>query len=446
MGYKGVDRKILKLLLVVGPIIYFPYSFEEFRGTRETLLHIGSVGIFLSIVVSLLLADSNRRRELFVDLLSPSPFRNVFLLLLVSALIFFFSYLLNEHTFHGARTVGNFTLGVMLFFVFISVIKIEASLDWIRLLFIPIFLNSVLAVLQYFGLDPFFLSLDPEYHSLYPKYRVAGLMDSPNMLAPFIASVVPFFFLKAIYSGWGSRFIEYTVMMFIVLVPLFLSRNLAGWISLGAVLFAIIMLVTINRFGKRKIPMLKIIICWSVIVIAIVGAGKIYANTDQESRTVKMWSMKERLDQNSAAWKMFTESPLIGNGPGYFYRHYVEYRRGEWFKTPPPTVTSRTAHQVHNEYIQMLAEGGLAVMLPLLAAFAIFLSTLLRQLRRLLEMEEPDNRTLVAIGSASGFVVIVINGLASFPFHVAPLAWTALFWTAIFFRTAEGAMVEVSES
>jgi O-antigen ligase len=150
-----------------------------------------------------------------------------------------------------------------------------------------------------------------------------------------------------------------------------------------------------------------------------------------------MWSMQERLNQNASAWKMFTESPLVGKGPGYFYRHYIEYRRGEWFNSPPPVVTNRTAHQVHNDYIQILAEGGAAAALPLLAAFVIFMATLYRQLRRLLDMEEPDNRTLIAIGSAGGFLVLAINGLASFPFHVAPLAWTAIFWAAIFFRTAE---------
>jgi O-antigen ligase len=163
----------------------------------------------------------------------------------------------------------------------------------------------------------------------------------------------------------------------------------------------------------------------------VVGGAASYLKAGDTVQLNKIQSIKERVTQNRAAWMMFAESPLTGKGPNYFYKHFVQYRRAVWFSNPPQRVPERAAHQAHNDYIQLLAEGGLLVALPITIILALLLREQFWFFRRILNEPKLSQSDLLTIGAVGGFWAIAINSVGNFPFHVAPLAVAALFWAAL---------------
>lgn len=130
-------------------------------------------------------------------------------------------------------------------------------------------------------------------------------------------------------------------------------------------------------------------------------------------------STQDRLAMWRSTLAIWRERPLTGQGLGSYKLHYLHHRS-------PAEVTS-TGDLAHNDYLQLLAEGG-----PLLAAFLILagLATLmlaLRLWRRLGPTHLPAERA----AALDGWVMLLpVLGLflhagVNFIFYVAPLALLA---------------------
>ncbi len=215
--------------------------------------------------------------------------------------------------------------------------------------------------------------------------------------------------------------------MALILIPVALTKNLAAMAGLSVAIPALLVYLstrTTHGWDKRRL-----LAAWAAVALLALAAVGQYAREDEVSRIIKKESIDERKTQNLVAYMMFKEAPLAGKGPGFFYRHFVEYRRAVWFENPPLRMPSRAANQAHNDYIQMLAEGGLLATTPLLSILAVWLFSQARY------MVGTPGKTGYAqdaaiIGGAGGFWILAINALGNFPFHAATLAVTALFWAA----------------
>ena len=434
MRYIKVSDFLLKFLVVASPVLYFPYAEEPFRPFRETLFHIVILGVFISTLAYYV--DSRLRTMLQQDrperkFTRDGPTVTTAVLFALSAAFFWVSLAFNEVTPIALKTAVNFTLGLALFAAFLEAMDRWPVQKWIPLVLAAALLNSALAIAQYAGWDPLFLSLDPGFHSKNPKYLVAGLMDSPNMLTPFVVSAVPFVFGKWILGNTSRNFFKYGLLLVLLLTPVALSQNFAGWLGLFAAMSVLLVYLTLRvRYATGGALYKKVVGCWILAAIVLVSGLFMYASWDKASKELKSFSIGERIDQNRAAWMMFAESPLTGKGPNYFYRHYVEYRRAVWLENPPRVLPRRTAHQVHNEYLQLLAEGGLLTGVPLALLLLYWLWSHLLYLKKRLKQKEFHNGEILFLGAAGGFWSIMVNAAANFPFHVEPLAVTAIFWAA----------------
>ena len=414
---------LLKGLLLMAPIAYIPWADEPYRAFREELFQLAGAGVLL------LWLHGRITRTEGVSL-SPRGIKTDFILFACGTGALLLSLLVNGGS---PSAVINVALGGTLFLALYNALTAETAFDWTKLFIFAAVLNGLLGIAQYFGFDPLFLSLDPAFHNIYRRYLVAGFMDSPNMLAPFLASFVPLAYSFFMHETARGKTVAWTLRSIFLLTTIAFTQNFAALLPLGAVLGAMLCYFTLRRpaeGGKR--PALKLAASWAMALLVVAAAATAYARQDDTSRLLKRYSMDERRMQNEAGLMMFRGAPLVGKGPGFFYAHFEEYRRAVWFDAPPQRLPDRPAHQAHNDYLQLLAEGGLLAALPFGALLLLWLYRHgAAHSGRQSSPPLPYPRAPLLLGAIGGFWVIALNGMGNFPFHIAPLAITALFWGAV---------------
>ena len=427
MNYKLMQDYLLKILVAVSPFIYNPFADLPFRSVRETFFQIAMTGVVLCLVCRLIFSNRDEAKILP----GGKSTRLLAFLFTVSAAAYWLSLIMNGAYALPVETGLNYMLGGLLFFVFLDSFSRDVG-GWLTILTVVVFVNGGYAIIQFFGYDPLF---GPHHAGpVYRPYLAGGFMDSPNMLAPLLVSFVPYLFCRWMVVEAGRKFFVSGLAVLFLLIPIALTRNVAGWVSLLAVLMALICFFSWYEYIKKTGRLYRLVFCWACVILLGAGAAANYLTAADATKSMKLQSIRERVTQNRAAWQMFKESPLVGKGPNYFYRHFVEYRRAVWFEEFPRRIPERPAHQVHNDYMQLLAEGGLLTALPLLTIILLLLGEQVGYLRRTVNGTALTERDLLAIGAVGGLWSIMVNGIGNFPFHVAPLAVTALFWAALSHR------------
>lgn len=415
---------VLKFLLVALPIIYLPWAEDPFRHFRENIFQLGAVAAVLLFIYGRLFGGEPGEKK------TPVPFEDELALLCVAVGGFLLSLFINGPTPTGITTAANFILGVALYAFFRLAVAPADAGRWIGVFMVPALANALLAILQYTGRDPFFQSLDPIYHNIYRRYLVAGFLDSPNLLAPFVASFLPYFFARFLMEENPARAGTWGVALATAALPVGLSQNLSGAIPAALVLGLMLAYFTWRFFRKGGTALAKLAVSWTLAAIIATAAVAERAAADEDTQILKQWSLNERITQDRACLMMFSQGPLFGKGPGFFYSHFTEYRRAVWLEQAPMRLPDRPATQAHNDYLQLLAEGGMVAFFPVVAVAGILLFSHGRFFYRRIG-REPLPLEPHLMGAAGGFWIIALNALGSFPFHVAPLALAAIFWGAV---------------
>jgi O-antigen ligase len=153
-------------------------------------------------------------------------------------------------------------------------------------------------------------------------------------------------------------------------------RNLLAVAVLCAGLVASQTFTAIGAFAAGAFAMLAISSWKKAIQSALVGGAVVaiiialIAPLRERARHVVRWTSQgdynavftERFTSFEAAWSMFTDHPLIGVGPGVFAWQYFDYKIQAERRYPSLRLTYNRGSnfgQVHNDHLQVLAEGGL---------------------------------------------------------------------------------------
>ncbi len=283
------------------------------------------------------------------------------------------------------------------------------------------FCLAFLSILQYFfynGKIYWIRSLTQGGHPFGPyanKNHYAGLME---MLFPVILSVLISFKPRVKYRSLRERLAQILSLketnryiligFFSVLVAssIFLSLSRGGMVSLGlSMIFFSGMIAWKKKRNKRG---LFIIVFFLMIflVVSLFGwdpivesFGKI-KDVDVHGKTTllrpTLWSDSKLLIQ---------DFPLTGTGYGTFFNSYQKYR------TFPGGFT---AYHAENDYIEVLAEGGI---IGFLLAGWFMCAVFYHSYRTLLRRKESYNLYL-SIGSATGLVAILLHSIVDFNLHL----------------------------
>jgi O-antigen ligase len=190
------------------------------------------------------------------------------------------------------------------------------------------------------------------------------------------------------------------------------TQSLGGLVSFGGVVVLAILCFAGNR--KKKLALLGAVCALAVVFYfakgilnpAHEGAGFAY---DQSIRLV-LWGI---------AWNFFTGSPLLGVGWGNFSALYGSYVTDiSWIPAGQ--------FEVHNIYLQLLAETGLA-------GFSAFFLLIFRAVLQAFSQLRCSVHTLekaLAFGVLGAILTVLLHGFVDFFFQVSPQFGT-LFWVLL---------------
>lgn len=113
-----------------------------------------------------------------------------------------------------------------------------------------------------------------------------------------------------------------------------------------------------------------------------------------------------RLDAWKDGWQVIRDFPVAGTGINTYPVAMIFYQRHH--------MQLRMSH-AHNDYLQLLAEGGLLVAIPLAVAIVVFALTVLRTVSRL---GDDSEGYWIRAGACVGLLGIAVQELADFSLHI----------------------------
>ena len=253
-----------------------------------------------------------------------------------------------------------------------------------------------------------------------PSQRASGLFICPNHLAGFLEVVfifgVSFFFWGGL-RAWAKVLIAYLTL--VALAGLVLTGSRGGYLSAaaGIAVFAMLSVWTARSgLSRQTLPRLVGIIA-AVAILAGILASVTEQNYSLRARTSTVFVSKDvRLGLWEAAWKQHRLAPVFGTGS----RTYLYY--GRMFRTYG--MTSDPVF-VHNDYLQTLAEYGLAGLALFLAFIAAHLRHAWRGWRKMaghfsssVPLPADHSELALQLGGIAAIAAYAVHSVTDFNLHI----------------------------
>ncbi len=283
----------------------------------------------------------------------------------------------------------------------------------------------VLAVLQV-GIGIFQFGKDANFNPLVVEtraeagFRASGTYISPNHLAGFLE--VALILATSLFFWGGSKARAKMIAGYVALVclaGLVLTGSRGGYLSAGAGL-AVFAVASVWAMRSRLAHgVMRRIVAIAVAVVLIGGALALVAERSFAIRTrantvfvasdirTKLWK---------AAWQQFRLAPVLGTG-SRTYVYYGRMYRSADVQTDPVFV--------HNDWLQALAEYGVAGMLLIVAFVVAHLRHAWRRWSRMagnLSAAMPESAgkhaLAIQIGTISALAAVLVHALVDFNLHI----------------------------
>ena len=201
------------------------------------------------------------------------------------------------------------------------------------------------------------------------------------------------------------------------------DANVIALVALGLVVMAMSLVWTLSRSGILSFSVAMVCFAWLMarrrdasrtqralgiaFVSSVLLAGLSWRGLDR----VILWfsdttDLQSRLGAWRDGWQVVRDFPLAGTGINtyrfamlFYQRHNLEF----WMS------------HAHNDYLQLLAEGGLLVVVPVALAAVLFILTVRRCFRRF-----PNDSELywLRAGACVGLLAIALQETAEFSLHI----------------------------
>ena len=310
---------------------------------------------------------------------------------------------------------------IILYFIVVNVIIQKNEFDsFIKIFFITSFLVSIYALIQYYGLDPYFTEIN----------EIASTIGQKNWISNYLAIIFPVIFSYFLLQKEKKNKLIYYLLLSVLYATLMICQSRGIWISISLTLiFAIYIIIKFKLFEifkKNKKWLIALFIIFLIITI-------IYSTDNPLNKSVitvteraistfdeKDPSVKTRLLIWWSTLNMIKDKPLLGTGIGTFKMNYLDYQADFLQKNPDYIKFSGKAAEAHNEYIQILAELGISGFAVFLLIIFVFYSLTLKYLKN----KHNNQDRIVVFGLLMGITSFLIHSLFTFPFHVPVLGST----------------------
>jgi O-antigen ligase len=196
----------------------------------------------------------------------------------------------------------------------------------------------------------------------------------------------------------GNRVLLLAVATLVMGAALVITGSRSGIASL-AVAVAVML-----SFVVREVPQRRHRIAAIFYAGLLLGGAVAWAGSDMV--VARFADAPDAFGERLEAWRntlaIVRDFPLFGVGLGAYGRAMLVYQTGD----------RRLMYaQAHNDYLQLVAEGGLLLMVPVI----LILATIVRAIRRRLQASEDDPLTFwIRRGAVAGLVGIAAQSLVEF--------------------------------
>jgi len=415
---------VIAFLVFAFPLLVLPRIVDNVFNTPKTFL----MQIGVSVLVAVYSFQFLRGKEVPVSRAATPK------LMLLVVLLNFFSFFYTRNYYY---TIVGATMNVtaLLFLYFVSLYGAGKKAFW---LFVLVAASGGLV-----ALETWLEFYDTSF--LYPWTKkgsmVVGTIGNSNYLGAYLLfpllAVTGLIWLvkgKARYALLGLWVFVFAALLF--------SRARAAWVGVFFALPLLLCLVArIHRFSAGAVLRAKPkqALLWAFAFAALCGllwslAPERFHTMMGFSNVTNPASFKMRTEKYfQVSWWLFKESPLFGTGIwsfrnlAYEAQAEIEKSGGEFFKDYPEPKPRRA----HNEYLEVLNDGGLVAALVLAAFFWIIMKHGWAVIRN---EAVPQEERIMAGTAFSCLVGVLVTALFFFPFRIN----STLFMTALMIGVTEG--------
>jgi O-antigen ligase len=218
-----------------------------------------------------------------------------------------------------------------------------------------------------------------------------------------------------------------TGVLMIALALLF-SQSRSG---MASVLVASALMLVVSSYlwrGKRRsykasrIAMTIVAVAAGMVMAAIVGVDAVLLRFFDAPQSLE----EGRLPIWGATIRMFLDSPILGHGWGSFPHLVSGYR---------PAPDGLAYSHAHNEYLEILDDGGLVA----IAIVGLMLALFARRLFSALASPLPGNRRRLIVGLAIAITSVLLHSVTDFGLRVPAVCLMFVAVVAIFVTLTEQA-------
>jgi O-antigen ligase len=195
----------------------------------------------------------------------------------------------------------------------------------------------------------------------------------------------------------SDRFVFTAVAALIMMTSVVLSGSRSGLISLAAALL-VLGWMTARRTESRARRALP-----AVLVVVLLASAVAWVGVDRTAARFEQASTE--LGERLTAWRDTTaiirDFPVVGTGFGGYGLAMLVYQTAE---------RHSIYQQAHNEYLQILAEGGILIAIPA----TIVLVLLVRNIRHRFEGQDDEPTFWLRAGIVAGLIGIAVQSTLEF--------------------------------
>ena len=222
------------------------------------------------------------------------------------------------------------------------------------------------------------------------RYHAAGRLGSfvlrnPNSFGNFLALVIPFSISLLLYGKLKSRkrlILAFSISLMFISLVLTFSRS--AWVGVFASILSLLVF-------KPKGSLIFILCC---IISAVFLFSPIHKRVFKD---ISDPGAQYRILKAKIAYNKFKENPIVGNGLGSF--HYESQFSEIW--------AYRAHSTLENNYLLMLAEGGIIEFLAFLYLMAVFMKKALVLIKRI----QPSFLHAALLGSVMSITSTLVAGM-----------------------------------
>ena len=332
---------------------------------------------------------------------------------------------LGQLFFRGTASAYNTRMELLLLLadlivLFLAVQAFRTLKDWRGFVWFGMifgFLVSLFAILQH-------LTSNGKLY-WFREIRSGGLPFGPyvnrNHFAGFAELVLPLALIPLVLGRVRRE--RWPVVGLFAVLPigaLFLSASRGGLVSFGAELGVLALVMILRRTAGKQLLAGAAVLLVALLLVSWLGLGQIL----QRLSTVQLLEVTagKRASMRGDTWRIFLDHPFAGTGLGTLQIVYPHYET---------LYDGKIVNHTHNDYLEALAETGIAGGLCCAWFIGVLLAKFLKRFR------EPNNsfrETLQLAGfvACSGFLV---HSFVDFNLHIPANA--LLFFLMAHLATAE---------